>query len=364
MSQAARQRAIVIAAISLLVAGILLAQMAETGSEGERPLGADPNDSGPTGLLGLTLLLERNDHDVERVAEAPSAEDLDAEKTAFLVAPGALTAADANALNELASDGGRVVVAGDPGDEGLSRLLGTDADISEVGVSEIVAPLVVAPETQGVASVQTGSTQAVEDFGGALPILGADGESTAVVADVGAGRVVVVADDDLLLNELIADADNALFGINLAGEAGRDVQLVEAVRTPPGSGLEALPSQWGWVALGLLAAAFSLAWARGRRLGPAEIAARPLPPPRRQYLDAVSGAMMRAGQPHAAAEPIRKAARDRLTRRVGLPPDASDAQIRQAAEAVGLEPGEVEALAGEGAMLAAAGALAKLEKRS
>ena len=187
------------------------------------------------------------------------------------------------------------------------------------------------------------------------------------MADVGAGRVVVVADDDLLLNELIADADNALFGINLAGEAGRDVQLVEAVRTPPGSGLEALPSQWGWVAAGLLAAALSLAWARGRRLGPAEVAARPLPPPRRQYLDAVSGAMMRAGQPHAAAEPLREAARDRLSRRVGLPPDASDAQIRQAAEAVGLEPAEVEALAGpagEGAMLAAAGALAKLETRS
>jgi len=158
MSQSARQRAVVIGAISLLVAGILLAQIAGTGSEGERPLGADPTDSGPTGLLGLMLLLERNDHDVERVAEAPSEDDLDAGKTAFLVGPGALTAADSNALNELAAEGGRVVVAGDPGDEGLSRLLGYDAEIADAGVSEIVAPLVVAPETQGVASVQTGST--------------------------------------------------------------------------------------------------------------------------------------------------------------------------------------------------------------
>ena len=82
------------------------------------------------------------------------------------MAPGALTAADANALNELAADGGRVVVAGDPGDEGLSRLLGTDAEITEAGVSETVAPLVVAPETAGVASVQTGSTQAVAGPGG------------------------------------------------------------------------------------------------------------------------------------------------------------------------------------------------------
>ena len=117
----------------------------------------------------------------------------------------------------------------------------------------------------------------------------------------------------------------------------------------------------------LLAAALSLAWARGRRLGPVEVEARPLSPPRRQYIDAVSGAMMRAGRCGGAAEPLLKAARDRLARRAGLTSDATDAQFRQAAESAGLDPAEVEALAGtagDGAMLAAAGALAKLEQKT
>jgi len=358
------QKVLAIAAVSVLVIGIILAQVSGTGSSGERPLGADPSDEGPTGLLGLTVLLEGNDHDVERVAEAPSTGDLDSEKTALLVTPGSITAADANALNDLASDGGRVVVAGDPGSEALTRLLDTDAEIGEGG-SETVSPVTVSPETAGVASIQLGTTQAVTDAGSALPLLGDAGQAAAVAADIGEGRVVVIADDDLLLNDLIDDADNALFGINLAGEAGREVQLVEAVRTPPGSGLGALPSDWGWVAAGLLAAALSLAWARGRRLGPAELEARPLPPPRRQYIDAVAGALLRARGTGDAAEPLRQAARDRLKRRAGLPRDASEAQVREAAEAAGLEPAEVEALTGrndESAMLAAAGALAKLSK--
>ena len=81
MSKAARQRAVVIGGISLLVIGILLGAGGRARARrASGPLGADPNDAGPTGLLGLTLLLERNDHDVERVAEAPSEDDLDAER--------------------------------------------------------------------------------------------------------------------------------------------------------------------------------------------------------------------------------------------------------------------------------------------
>jgi len=128
-----------------------------------------------------------------------------------------------------------------------------------------------------------------------------------------------------------------------------------------------LPGEWGWAVLGLLLAALTLAWARGRRLGPVQHASRPLPPPRREYVDAVAGTLVRTRDPETAIAPLREAARDRLARRAGLSHDASDTQLREAAEAAGLDPAEVEAVGGqpgEGAMLAAAGALAKLSKRT
>lgn len=360
------QRIALTVAIGVLAAGVLMAQISGAGGSGERSTLGSAGDAGPSGLLALTLLLESTGHDVERVAKAPSDGGLDSEKTTFLLAPGTLTAADASALNDLAGEGGRVVVAGDPGDEGLERLLETDAGIDD-GTSVLLAPLTVTSETTGVSRLESADGLVVSPAGSALPIAGGPGEAVVVARDVGEGRIIAVAGSSIFENEGILRADNARFAINLAGPEGRGVQLVEAVRTAPGSGLSALPGAWGWAALGLLVAALTLAWARGRRLGPVEHASRPLPPPRREYVDAIAGALVRSRDPQAAIEPLREAARDRLARRAGLPREATDAEIREAAEAAGLEPDEVEAVGGgpgEGAMLAAAGAVAKLSKRA
>ena len=62
--------------------------------------------------------------------------------------------------------------------------------------------------------------------------------------------------------------------------------------------------------------------ARSRRLGPPEDEARPLPPPRWAYVDAVAGTLARTRRPHEAAEPVRRRARELIARRAGLPPDA------------------------------------------
>ncbi|MEJ7876962.1 MAG: DUF4350 domain-containing protein, partial [Solirubrobacterales bacterium] len=317
-------------------------------------------------LLGLVVLLDTSEHPIERISEPPSDAGLDSDKTAFLIAPGSLTAADANALNKLAEDGGRVVVAGDPGDEGLSRLLRTEAEIGDGTGSRALAPLTPSDETAGVTSIESPGSQVVSPAGSALPIAGAAGEAGVVATDVGEGRVIVVADNSILENSQLLLTGNARFALNLAGEDGREVQLVEAVRTPPGSGLSALPGAWGWGGAGLILAGLALAWARGRRIGPVELASRPLPPPRRQYVDAMAGALLRTREPRAAITPLREAARDLLARRAGLPHDASDTQLREAAVGAGLEPAEVEAVSGQvgdGAMLAAAGAVAKLSRR-
>jgi len=360
------QRIFVIALIALIAGGVLLSQVSGTGSGGERSTLGSPDDVGPSGLAGFAQLLDSSDHDVERVAEPPSDGDLDSEKTTFLLSPGSITAADANALRDLASDGGRVIVGGDPGDEGLSRLLDTNAEVEDGG-SATLAPLTIAPEMAGVETVESGDPQVISPAGSALPIFGSEGEPSVVATDVDEGRVIVIGDGALFQNSEIVNADNAGFALNLAGPEGREVELVEAVRTPPGSGLSALPGAWGWAAMGLLVAALVLAWSRGRRLGPVEHESRPLPPPRREYVEAVAGALVRTRDPQTAIAPLRDAARDRIARRAGLPHDATDTQIREAAEAAGLDPAEVEAVgghAGEGAMLAAAGALAKLSKRT
>lgn len=357
-----------IVGVSVLILGVLLAQFSTSGSSGERRTGPDPEDAGPSGLLGLSILLNDSEHSVERVAEAPASGDLDPEKTAILVDPGTLTAADASALHDLADDGGRVVVAGDPGADATSRLLGTDAEVAGASSLGPFSPLLPAPETSGIAVVEAEGSSVVSPAGGALPLIGASGEALAVAADVGSGRVVLLADPSPLQNGLLASSDNARFALNLAGPNGREVQLVEVVRAPPGSGLAALPSEWGWTAGGLLLAVLVLAFARGRRLGPPELEARPLPPPRRQYVEALAAALVRTRDPATAVAPLRDAGRERLARRAGLAHDADDAALRRAGQAAGLEPAEVEALCGAGgdedAMLAVAGAVAKLTTKT
>jgi hypothetical protein len=59
--------------------------------------------------------------------------------------------------------------------------------------------------------------------------------------------------------------------------------------------------------------------------------------------------------------PVRDAARERLARRAALGPEAADPQLRKAAEQLGLDAHETEAVLGhDGDVLAAGRALAKL----
>ncbi len=136
----------------------------------------------------------------------------------------------------------------------------------------------------------------------------------------------------------------------------------------PASGSRRFPARGAGSRSALLAR--RSAW-RGRAaggLGPVEVAARPLPPPRREYVDAVSGAMIRAGDPHAAiraasrggSRPPRAACRA-AARRLGR---ADPRGCRGGRPRAGGGRGRSAGQAGEGAMLAAAGALAKLSKRT
>jgi hypothetical protein len=164
------------------------------------------------------------------------------------------------------------------------------------------------------------------------------------VVTVGRGRVVALADPSPLQNRLLGTADNAGFGLAAVGD-GRTVAFAEGAHGyGHATGLGAIPGRWQAALVGLTLAALLGVVAAGRRLGPPEDAARPLPPARREYVDAVAVTLARTNQPGPALAPLQTAARSRLARRAGLPPTASEAELRAAAARFGWKADETDAL--------------------
>ena len=324
----------------------------------------------PEGLAGFAELLEREGRAVRALRAAPSDDSLpDPPGTVVVLDPDSLIESEAEALRRYAQRGGRVVAGGD-GAGYWGQLMLDDDELQLVfdgpQTSRVLAPVA---ETSGVASVFSAGRAAWTDAGGALPVLGSRGdEALLLVARVDRGRIALLADSSPLHNERLDQADNAAFGLALAGPRGTTVTFVEAVHGyGEARGLGALPLGFKW-GLGLLAlAALLLMFARGRRLGPAEAESRALPPPRQAYVDAVAVTLQRSKRREAAVAPVRAAARERLRRRAGLAPEASEEALTAAATRLGLDERETLALSrraeSDDDLLAVGTALAKLERR-
>jgi hypothetical protein len=212
----------------------------------------------------------------------------------------------------------------------------------EVGTAR---PLVPVPEVAGVTAVVGAGDGSWHDAGGTLPVLAGDDGVLTTVASVGSGRVVAVADASVLQNRRLAQADNAAFALAVVGEAGRPVSFAEyqhGYGRP--TGVRAVPARWRWALAGSLLAALAWMWSRGRRLGPPDLVEHVGPPPRRAYVDAVAATLARTRQPGVAALPLQARARHGLARRAGLPADAGDDELRQAAAGLALPAEEVGAL--------------------
>jgi hypothetical protein len=201
-----------------------------------------------------------------------------------------------------------------------------------------------------------------ETLGDALPILAGPDGPVAAVAEQGDGRAVLLPDPTPFINARLAHADNARFGLDAAG--GRPVAFLETVHGyGEASGLGALPGRALWVLAGLVLAALLLVWSLARRFGPPEEDAVALAPPRRDYVEAVAGALAATGDTAGVADAAARGARRRLADRAGLPPAAGEPALREAAERLGLDAAEIDAVLGDGDALAAGRALAKLEAR-
>lgn len=316
-----------------------------SGLGGGRRGGPSSYSTRQNGLAAYAELLASSGHAIERSRSTVDELDLPSDAT-LIVAESPLSNDEALAAADLVDRGGRVVFLGAQPEDIVRQVLGGEAEFN-AGTAGVATVIVAVPETAGVNGVVSEEWSVLDETGPAVPILAVDEHVVAAVAGVGDGRVVLVGSASPLLNVRLADADNAAFGLAIAGPTDRPVYFAEAGHTgSSGTGLAALPGEWKWaLVLGLLATVLAM-WAAGRRFGPPEDDARELPPPRKAYVDAVAATLVKTKQPDASLAPLRRAARERVARRAVLPPDATDEQLRRAAAELGLPPDEIDALFG------------------
>jgi hypothetical protein len=300
-----------------------------------------------SGSAAYATLLARNGHPVTRLRRSLEPTPAGIERTTLVVLDAhGVSEADARALRSVVRRGGRLITGDFGGDDRLLDALFAEPPVWSLQAGGIAHPIASFPETVGVTRVRSDSGAAWKRLGQTVPILTNGHGATATIASVGRGTVVLLADTSPLSNRLLARDDNALFGVAVAGEAGRPVVFDEAVHGyGEATGLRALPSQWKWALAILLAATVAWMIANGRRFGPPERAARDLPPARRAYVDAVAANVARTKQPRVAMTPARDAARAAVIRRAGLAPDADGTALIAAAQALGLSPQEADAVA-------------------
>ena len=338
-------RGAMLAMAALILYEFVLALAAPLGGGGSGA-GRTSFSARPNGLGVWADLLSSAGHEVTRAKTSVSDIVLPANGTVII--PGRQLDADEIADLELfVMRGGRVVVAGSQATRTLAELL-DDTVRFQSAPSDAARSVVPVPETAGVdQEVGPHPVGHWSDTGPALPIVANEDEAFVAVADVGQGRVVMVADLTPLENQWIGDNDNAQLAVGLAGEPERMVVFAEAGSGGgEGSGLAAIPSRWRWALIAGGIATLLAMWSAGRRFGPPEAETRDLPPPRRAYVDALAATLAKGKRPSAAVAPLREAARERLIRRAALAPDATVEQLRAAAVELGLAPEEIEAVLG------------------
>ena len=369
----------VIAGGAFLVLAALSSFLPGGGGQG----GGSPSSSysnRPDGTSAWAELLSRFGHPVERLRGDIEPSALDPASTVVVLDAPGLTAGEAQDLGAFVRHGGHLVAGGAGAADWLEAVVDHPLTFTTKG-TQAATPIpggpgspgpggaggTVAPEVEGVRLVRAARLGSWREPGGLEPILAGDaGRVIAVAGDVELGRVVALADPSPVQNALLAADDNAVLGLALPGGPGRAVLFAEGAHGyGRGEGLAALPRRWRLALAGLGLAAAVWLLARSRRLGPPEDEARPLPPPRWAYVDAVAGTLARTRRPHEAVEPVRRRARELIARRAALPADAGPDDLYRAAVRLGIPEDEAAACltgsaADDAGVLAAGRALARL----
>ena len=345
----------------LAIAGAVAVVLVLLVSSADRALGGggsahgDASSSyttGPDGLAGYADLLAARGHPIERVRRALAATDLRPTDTLVVAGDGTLEPGDRAVVRAFVEAGGRLVLLGPSPGRDLADLAdpaGPPLRWSSIGL-RIAAPTgTAAAETARVARVEGSGTGSWTVTGAYTPLLGDDGHGLVVAAGLGAGRVVAVADEAILQDRLLAQADNAALGVDLAGPSGRRIRFAEERHGfTDGAGLSAIPGDWRWFLAGALVAAVAARWSGGLRLGPPQQVGRTLAPARSELVHALGRTLARTRDLTAVAARVRRAAREQLAWQAGLGPDPSDAQLEAAGAALGLTAADLRSLVHDG----------------
>lgn len=313
----------------------------------------------PQGAAAWAALLPHFDHPVARSTVPLDRAGLAAGLTLVEIEPLSWSAADTASVRTFVDGGGRLVLAGPPPTGLLAALLGSARAPTwrALGLGTAFRAVGSAPEVRGVTTVVVDASQPgswVAD-GATVPVLVATTvpgtsppEALATVAEVGRGRVVLLASASPVQNGWLARDDNAAFAVDIAGSPGREVVFDEYAHGAGRSstGLAALPARWrGGLALAAVAVALWV-WSAIRRFGPPDTRRLRASPPRIAFVDGLATVLAATGPVHRseAAAPLRHAGREQLVARLGLPASAPDAAIVQAASTAGVPPEVVAAL--------------------
>jgi len=338
-SRAKRLWLITGAVVALLIVLNLLAQALDRAAGGGTPSGAGDSSYATTddGLAAYAALLAHFGHSVTRQRGSFADNVPSPDTTVVMIEPAVVTTADTDALLAFTSAGGRLVIGGS-NPYYLRNLRDRPPEWSSAGrtvwnatglgpVHEIVA----AARGRWVAS------------GTSTPVVGTGDDALLNFERVGRGEMWFLADPSPLENALLSQADNAAFGLALAGS--RPVVFAEGVHGyGKERGLGAIPTPWKIALLLGIVAALVFVWSRARRFGPPDTKSRELPPARAEYVRSLSDTLERTHERAAALAPAQTYARRRLTQRAALGATPTSEELTRAARDLGCSDDEIAAL--------------------
>ena len=335
-----RARGPVLVAAGLVLVGVLIGVLSLTGPGGR----LDPDSFTPGGSRAVAELLRDRGIEVQRVDTLEAVVAADAPGTLVVVpVPEALAPSELEQLGSLEAE---LLVVGAQQDALDALDVPVDAG-PEVDV-ERRQPACALPAAERAGEADLGGVTYEAEGVDAAGCYASAGRATLLQAP-GLG-LTLLGDGRPLTNDRLDDRGNAALALGLLADAERVVWLVPRPgrplpegEQPPLSDLIAdelkVGALWLLVVLGVLAL-----W-RARRLG--RVVEEPLPVIVRAA-EAVEGRsrLYRAADARGtAAESLRAASRDRVTRRSGLPAGADrPAVVQVVAERTGRDPAAVDAL--------------------
>jgi hypothetical protein len=337
-----------------VVAGVIvigaLVQLTSAVTEGSTPTGPSSSSYSPAsnGLEAYDELLSRSGRHVVQLTVPLTKSQIGRGSTLLIASPQYWTSGDVAVVQNVLSSAGRVVLMGQPPAGLLAALLAGSHPTWSSAQVETAASTGGGPLVYGVTQVESSGPGAWSSTGSANPVLVSDAGFLALFAQVDGGNLVLVATPAPVSNELIGQADNAAFALDIAGSSGTTVVFDEYDHGygHPGGGYGGLPNFWkAALILGLIAVLVWM-WSASRRIGPPEDPERLLPPPRIRYVDAIA-TMLSTVPPSrlvTTTAPVRAHAREELCRISGVSRDASDEVLSSAAHNAGVDPSLVDAI--------------------